>query len=74
MIESVVRCVRCGAGFGKCDCYSSVTMECTSCGNEKKTDRDESWPSSTVRIEMVCPDCGTGDIAFFNAAGNRISL
>jgi len=57
LIDSVVRCVKCGLPPGDPECRCWVTLKCTGCGKTTGDERIPEYYDFDV-IETLCPECG----------------
>jgi hypothetical protein len=73
MIDSVCRCVKCGATLRDgCDCW--VKMKCPVCGKTKTVSREKSDLPGTAVVCCPCPECDidTFSISYFDKQGKQI--
>jgi hypothetical protein len=68
MILHAVKCVRCGADYGRCNCWDQVKLHCPGCGATKKATRAVSDPPGAKVVELACPKCWDS----VNAAGQSV--
>lgn len=59
-INLTVRCTKCGAGFGKCDCWPTVTLRCPKCKRTKRAPKCATDPPNTFYVESPCDKCDSG--------------
>jgi hypothetical protein len=74
MILGAVKCVRCGAGYGECGCWSTrITLRCPKCSRTKKADPEPSDPPGTAIVEATCDRCDDGggfpEVHYYDAKG-----
>jgi len=78
MIDSIVRCLKCGAKMGECDCWVQVTLQCPQCKRTKLTGRDKTDPEGTAMVKVLCDRCDDGggfpEVLYFDAAGKQLSI
>lgn len=61
MMDSVMRCVRCDAPMGKCDCWvKNITLRCPACKRTQMVCKDRSDPPGTAIVEATCDRCDDG--------------
>ena len=73
MIHAAVRCTKCGARFGGCDCW--IKLRCPCCGKTKSAERDNTDPPGTAVVETTCDECDNGDFAevvYYEAHGAQL--
>ena len=80
MIDAVVRCTKCGAGIGGCNCWATIVativLRCPKCKRTKQAQKLDTDYSETAAVEIVCPKCDDGDFhepSHFDAAGKHIT-
>lgn len=56
----VMRCTRCTALMGNCNCWDKITLRCPDCGRTKQAYKDQSDPPGTAIVEAPCDKCGHG--------------
>lgn len=74
MINSVARCVKCGASMREgCACW--VKLKCPECGKTRMVDRDKTDPPETAEVQCTCDECDRGDFSeciYFDADGKQL--
>lgn len=74
LIDRGMKCTRCGAGMGKCDCWTpSITLRCPTCKITKMVCKDPSDPAGTAVVEYPCDGCDRGgnkpETLYYDAQG-----
>lgn len=60
IIDKGMRCTRCDAPMGQCDCWTTVTLRCPECKRTKQVTKHETDPPNTAIVEAPCDKCDRG--------------
>jgi len=76
MADRVMKCVRCGAPMGGCDCWVKITLRCPKCKRTMQVTKDATNPPNTAIVEAPCDKCDRGgdkpETSYYNAKGQQI--
>lgn len=72
-VMRAVRCTRCGAAYGACDCW--ILLRCPKCRHEMRVARESTDYPEAVCVEVPCLKCDDGDfheLRQFDRSGKMI--